>query len=240
MALFSTSGKSFRERKLRYVLKNYLKLNPKNLDLYFSAVVHTSYKGYGDERGTYDRLEFLGDALFGAYITAWIFKKYPQKNEGELSKLKSKLCSRKFLNKLAFKLHINHLIYFSTRENLSENSIPGNTLEALFGAVYLDQGLNELHKLFDHIIKHHINVSEVEKQDMDYKSRVIQFCQKHKKKHRFVTTSMDHRNGRDYFTIALEIEGFDSVEAEGFSKKKAEQQACKVFYESKKQEFEED
>ncbi len=231
MALFSTSGKSFRERKIRYVLKRYLKLQPKNLDLYYQAVVHTSYKE-ANEGSDYERLEFLGDALLGSYVATWLYDHYPNKNEGQLSRSRSKLISRKFLNKLAFKLRINHLIYFSTREDLSENSIPGNTLEALLGAIYVDRGPKVLKDTLDYIFSQHIDVEEVERQEVDYKSKLVQFCQKNKIRPQFKIADQSHKKGRDYFTITLQVAGYESVTSHGYSKKKAEQQASKKFLNS--------
>ena len=231
MALFSANDKSFRERKIRFVLQEYFKIKPKNLQLYYSAVVHSSYNP-GEESGReYERLEFLGYALLGAFVAERLYRTFDTKNEGELSRLRSKLISRKFLNGLAFKLHVNHLIYFSTRESLSENSIPGNSLEALIGAIYLDLGPAVLHKTLDHIFALHVNINKVEKQEVDYKSRLVQYCQKARVKPQFKVLNQEHKKGRDYFTIELQVNGQEAISAQGYSKKKAEQLASQLMLE---------
>lgn len=232
MALFRNKGQSFRERKIRFVLQEYFKIKPKDVSLYYSAVVHASYAKGEDSGRDYERLEFLGDALLGAFVAEKLYLGFPDRNEGELSRLRSKLISRKFLNKLAFKLHINHLIYFSTREALTENSIPGNSLEALIGAIYLDQGPVILHKTLEHIFHLHVNISKVEQSEIDYKSKLIQHCQRNKVKPQFSVVKQEQRHGRDYFTVSLQLSGHDTMEAQGYSKKKAEQEVSKKMLQS--------
>ncbi|MGB0165676.1 MAG: ribonuclease III [Luteibaculum sp.] len=212
------------------MLNQYLKVKPKNLAVYQQALIHSSYKEADSEGDAkmYERLEFLGDALLGAFVSNWLYHKFPDKNEGELSRLRSKLISRKYLNKLAFNLRINHLIYFSTRESLSENSIPGNTLEALFGAIYLDLGQKALSDTLDFVFQQHVNVESVERQEADYKSLVVQYSQKHKLKMSFKVVQREHKNGRDFFTVDLFVQGVESSRGQGFSKKKAEQKASKL------------
>jgi ribonuclease-3 len=85
-----------------------------------------------------ERLEYLGDAILDAVIADYLYTRFPDKDEGFLTQLRAKLVKRKMLNKLAAKLGIAPMLVCRTGANESKHNLLGNALEALIGAIYLD------------------------------------------------------------------------------------------------------
>ena len=93
-----------------------------------------------------ERLEFLGDAVLGAVIADYLFKKFPYKDEGYLTDIRSKMVSRSQLKTVSHKMGIDlYLSYSSADPLINKKSLTGNALEALVGAVYLDKGYKSAH-----------------------------------------------------------------------------------------------
>lgn len=223
--------KSFSEKKIQFILGKHFGVKPNSFDLYHKALMHKSFsKDSGVD--TNERLEFLGDAYLGAYTAKYLYNKYPDANEGELSKLRAKIVSRKNLNTLAFNMRVNQLVYSNIKGGLEGNSVAGNALEALLGAIYLDKGYNALQGVLALIFKQHLDLKVLRQDTHDYKSLLFEYCQKERKELDFVTISQAILNGRNFFRVELRIDG-DEFLGEGTSKKKAEQDASEKFLEAK-------
>jgi ribonuclease-3 len=110
--------------------------------LYQEAFTHRSMnlKDAQGERINYERLEFLGDTMLSSVVSAYIYLKYPKAQEGKLTKLRSKIVSRENLNNIGQKFDLLSLIIPLNPKANFGNDILGNLLEALIGALYVDQG----------------------------------------------------------------------------------------------------
>ena len=117
-----------------------LRFLPGNLKLYEVAFIHKSAPGISKTGQTVnnERLEFLGDAILDAIIADYLYSRFPNKDEGFLTQLRSKIVKRKQLNKLATKIGISFLLVSNTNSEQSRQNLLGNALEALIGAVFLE------------------------------------------------------------------------------------------------------
>lgn len=119
----------------------------KNKDFLHQAIVHRSYiNEHPDfELGHNERLEFLGDAVLEIIVTEFLYHKYPEKAEGELTNWRASLVNSKMLSRVANEINLEKYIYLSKGEASDKNSkarqyILANAVEAIIGAIYLDQG----------------------------------------------------------------------------------------------------
>src|ERR1700749_982429 len=174
------------DRKYVKKLKILLGFIPGNLSLYRMAFRHKSVatnikKGV---KNSNERLEFLGDAVLGSVVAEVLFKLYPYEDEGFLTELRSKIVSRVNLNQLARKMGFDKLIEYDNRmlNSSRQGSLLGDAFEALVGAVYLDKGY-EFTKTFlvNHIIKSHVDIHQLELTETNFKSKLIEWCQRHSK-----------------------------------------------------------
>ena len=197
-----------------------------NIALYRQAFRHKSKHKENNER-----LEFLGDSVLDAAISEVIYKEFPQMSEGELSKLRAKLVSRAMLNRLGNRLQLlEHLSFRDTRKVEGLRNTEGNTLEALVGAIYLDQGYKACRVFIQNkLLRPFIRWDELQKKVVDHKSAVFQHCQKNKLELQFELIKEDLLREDNRFQIALLIDGKRQTEAYGKSKKAAEQLASKKY-----------
>ena len=126
--------------------------------MHSSSNVKSSETLYNNER-----LEFLGDAILGAIIGEYLFKKYPNKDEGFLTQLRSKIVNRKNLHELALKFGINNFLKTNlSKKDKLKSSAYGDAFEALIGALYLDLGYEQTKKfVVNKIVKLHIDLVEL-------------------------------------------------------------------------------
>lgn len=178
----------------------------------------------------YERLEYLGDAVLGVLMAEYLYEKYPNGNEGYLTSMRSKIVSRKALNRIAIKMGIPPWMHQSSRgRRAGTTSVPGNTLEALVGAVYVDRGWNNT-KTFVHkrILDAYVNFNKVEKEIISYKSVLIEWVQRQKKTFDFEVTEEHGSEHRKRFTMVVKIDGEIRGEGSGQSKKIAEESASRA------------
>ena len=137
------------------------------------ALTHKSFSLENNER-----LEFLGDAILNLYVSEKLYASYEDLNEGKLTRFKASIVSRDNLNLVALNLEIGEGIKLGKGEKLEGNSILGNTLEALIGAVFLDSNFNETKQVLDNLFSHNFN--ELNKIDelKDPKSYLQELIQK--------------------------------------------------------------
>lgn len=177
-----------------------------------------------------ERLEFLGDAILDAIVADIVFKQFEYKKEGFLTSTRSKIVQRDTLNKLAVDIGLDKLIKTTTR-NLSHNThMYGNALEALIGAIYLDQGYR-VAKRFVHerLIQEFLDMERVVKKEVNFKSRLIEWSQKNKIEICFnlVDTFNDEQNNPVFQSEVL-IAGQQLGLGSGYSKKESQQNAAKM------------
>lgn len=201
---------------------------PDNIAYYQMALRHRSVtpsvkEGYALSN---ERLEFLGDAVFNSVVTDILFSRYENKREGFLTNTRSKIVSRDFLNKLAIEIGLDALLTISPRFSGNLSNIYGNAFEALIGAIYLDRGYKTCKQFVEkRLLKLFVNLDQVIEKELNYKSKVIEFCQKHHLHYEFqlLDDTLDV-HGNHLFTTALFIEGEEICRGVGANKKESHQQ----------------
>ncbi|OJZ03349.1 ribonuclease III [Sphingobacterium sp. 40-24] len=213
-------------------LKNLLGFVPGNVHLYKMAFRHKSVAVTIKEgaKNSNERLEFLGDAVLGSVVAELLFKKYPYKDEGFLTEMRSKIVSRANLNQLSKKLGFNELIQFDARMISFPNkqgSLLGDAFEALIGAVYLDRGYVFTKSfLLNRIIKPHVDIHLLEQTETNFKSRLIEWCQHTGKEIVFRQTDNPEGESSKMFSIEAVVDGIVCGLGRDFNKKSAEKSAA--------------
>ncbi len=220
------------DRKYIRSLNNLLGFVPGNLRLYRMAFRHRSVAVAlkGGTKNSNERLEFLGDAILGAVIAELLFKMYPYKNEGFLTEMRSKIVSRSNLNQLGKRLGLDELIEFDTRvisHTHKQGSLMGDTFEAMIGAIYMDKDYNFTRNfLINRIIKPHIDILTLELTETNFKSKIIEWCQRHGKDITFEIIPNAEGENAKLFTIQVNIDGEICALGRDYNKKNAEKLAA--------------
>ncbi len=204
---------------------------PKNEELYKLAFSHSS-KGLKNQFSVYNnqRLEFLGDAVLGAVIAEYLFKKYPKKDEGFLTQVRSKLVNRTHLHHLAIRFGLDSILKanLSDKEKLNSSAC-GDAFEALIGAVYLDLGFAKTKAfIVNKLLRYHVNIDELVNAETDFKSKLQIYCQKNKLELKYDCEEISEDKGKKFFKVQVILgeQKFDAFEH--FSKRVAEQKAAEI------------
>ena len=204
---------------------------PNNIELYKLALIHKSssieVNGHSINN---ERLEFLGDAVIESVTSDYLFIEYPDYNEGELTKLRSKLVSRQSLNSIACKLGLDKHIISCRSINATQKHIFGDAFEAMMGAIYLDQGYNFANRLLiNNIYSKNLSLEEVDETETDFKSRLIEWGQKNHHTVVFRTKGSPMGTGATRsFRCTVLIDNLEVGHGTGTSKKEAEQRAAQA------------
>ncbi|EPR72460.1 Ribonuclease III [Winogradskyella psychrotolerans RS-3] len=184
-----------------------------------------------DDKGNtinYERLEFVGDAILGSVIAAYLFEKVPHGDEGYLTKMRSKVVSREHLNKLGEELGLINLVESKIPTSNFGNNIHGNLFEALVGAIYLDKGYRFCEKfIYKRVINPHVDIESLEGKVISYKSLLIEWCQKEKNTFDYDVYEDTGKDELKHFSVKLTINNKVVSKARATSKKKAEEKASK-------------
>lgn len=227
---FFNLSESSREKKFARTIGEITGQTPHNIDLYKLAVSHTSAAKeiQAGIKSSNERLEYLGDAVLGAVIAEYLFKKFPYKNEGFLTEIRSRIVNRESLNSVGRKLGLNRVIEFSGgKTSHSHKSLYGDALEALVGAVYLDRGFKHCHRfILNKIIKPHFDIEQIVNLNLNFKSILIEWAQKNNKAIKFIIINEIGSTHQKEFTAQVVIDDSHISTGKGFSKKKAEQAAA--------------
>ena len=244
---FTLSTGSPQDKQLTKAVRHIVGRRPSNLALYRLATQHVSVakKNPQGVRESNERLEYLGDAVLSMVVAEYLFKKFPFKDEGFLTEIRSRIVNRESLNQVARKIGVSEIVQFSEggkktgrsrepqrlpegrdRVRLSHKSIGGNTLEALVGAVYLDKGYRAARRfILRKMLIPHFDLLSIVENDTNYKSKVIEWAQKHNRDVRYEV--VETRGGKQYkeFVTQLLVDDQPVSTGSGYSKKKAEQRA---------------
>jgi len=213
-------------------LKNILGFVPGNTVLYKMAFRHRSVAKVlkNGSRSSNERLEFLGDAILGSVIAELLFKSYPYKEEGFLTEMRSKIVNRVNLNQLARKMGFDQLIVFDQKMvnmQTKHHSMLGDAFEALIGAVYLDKGYDFTREfLLKRIVKPYIDIHTLELTETNFKSKLIEWCQRHGKDITFDMVQNGEGESSKLFTIQAMVEGESYGVGRDYNKKNAEKLAA--------------
>ena len=193
--------------------------------LLIQALTHKSF----DTKNNYEKLEFLGDRVLGLSIALLIFKKFPDYNEGNLSKKFSFLVQKDFLYKIASKINLENFLDFSTKEKNNKRlnkSIIADSFESLIGAIYIDGGYNKSFSFIKRLWSPYLN--KLISDELDPKSKLQELTQK--KYHQLPEYKLIQKLGSSHlpeFTISLNALNYKNILAKGSSIREAEKKAAK-------------
>jgi ribonuclease-3 len=210
-----------------------LGFKPVTVEYYQRAFTHRSSNKM-DINGnpiSYERLEFLGDAMLSSVIAAYLFMEVPSGDEGYLTKMRSKIVSREHLNELGRDLNLIQFVESKVPAQHFGENIHGNIFEALVGAIYLDQGYIVCEKFIQKkVITPYVDIARLEGKVISYKSLIIEWCQKEKKTFNFDVFEDNGITGEKLFGVKLSIDQKVIAKARAVSKKKAEEKAAQRAY----------
>ena len=255
---YNPKNKLIRDVDLKEIFSDFnIKVDIKNIELYRKALTHKSYqkkefynKNWEELQKAKDkmpnvlelreesneRLEFLGDTIIKAIIAKYLFERYPNEDEGFMTRLKTKIENRESLARFAIKIRLDEFVLISSQ---NENSNIGRTnqkiledaFESFLGAVYLDQGFEVCRDLITAILEHMVDYGEILYNDTNYKDQLQRYYHTLKWEHpKFKLLSEKNLpDNKRLFTIGLlDNNGHIIYTASEHSKKKAQQKVSKI------------
>ncbi|MFI3294776.1 MAG: ribonuclease III [Rikenellaceae bacterium] len=224
------------ERDYLRLFHRLLGVTPSNVELYKMALIHRS-ASISTEDGRLinnERLEFLGDAILEAVSSEMIFVEFSDMDEGDMTKLRSRIVSRDSLNRLASEIGLGeHVLSHLGGSFSSQRNVPGDALEALIGALYLDKGYDVASGVVGRLILSYLDLEELSHVERDFKSRIIEWAQKKRLSIEFLTDrDTGYSEVNPLFRSRLVVDGVVVGEGCGRTKKLGEQMASRVFFES--------
>ena len=220
---------SCRDRESYLLLYSILGFVPGDIKIYRLAMTHSSSSQRGSRKLVCnERLEFLGDAVLSSVTSDFLYSRFRNEREGFLSKSRSNLVCREKLNELAIKLGIDKFITSCGLPEMHNNYVYGNALEALVGAIYIDKGYEQCRRfLLDRVFSQIDDIEEVVKSDKNYKSRLMEWCQKKHRQIEFRIVHEELRKNGAYFVCDAEVDGVVYGSGSGFSKRESQQKAAR-------------
>ena len=214
-------------------LFNILGFYPDNIRLYEQAFIHRSVSptSFG-ENSNNERLEFLGDAVLDAIVADIVYFHFPNKREGFLTNTRSKIVQRESLNQIALELGLDKKVASLPYAAVHNKYLFGNALEALIGAVYLDQGYKGCHKFVkEQIIDKYFSLNKLAGKEVNFKSRLLEWGQKSKLHLVFdlIETFID-KDGKPVFQTSVMLESTHLSTGVGGTKKESQQMAAKAAF----------
>ena len=225
--LYLSSERDFARR-----VRDLVGFAPARLSIFRLAFAHKSNQRVDRATGqsaanNNERLEYLGDAVLGTIVAEYLFKKYPDADEGFLTKMRSRIVKRKSLNKIGDEMGLDVFLTELNRVRLS-SSMLGNAVEALCGAVYLERGYEGTKRfVIRRMLRPYVDIDTLETTDDNYKSQLLEHCQKNGKSIAYQLLDKFKRDRRDRFRVAVLVGGKQVAEADDFNKKAAEQLASR-------------
>ncbi len=199
-------------------------------ELLEAALSHRSARGVNNER-----LEFLGDSIVNFIIAEILYRKFPSAREGELSRLRASLVKGETLSKLAREFDLGNYLRLGTGEQKSgghqRHSILADAFEAIVGAIYLDNGIDNCRKLLMKWYRDRLASITLESIQKDPKTQLQEYLQAHKLP--LPNYSVESVEGADHeqkFFVQCQVDGVEAVTVgQGSNRRRAEQQAAKLF-----------
>ena len=222
------------ERELRVSLFGILGFYPHDIGYYKQALRHKSLNGRGaagrTEHNDNERLEFLGDAILDAIVGDIVYTHFQKAGEGFLTNTRSKIVQRNSLNRLAKEVGLQRLLISREHSGSHNSYLGGNAFEALVGALYLDRGYDAvMHFMRHRILRQLIDIEKVAAAEVNFKSKLIEWTQKHHLQLDFVTLQQqDVNRASPVFVARAVIEGLDCESGRGYSKKESHQRAAQA------------
>ena len=210
----------------------------RDLSMLTASLMHRSYYSAAESNGagrSNERLEFLGDSVLSLVVNDHLYHRYPDKSEGELTKMKSVVVSKQVLAHLAKKINLGAFVLVSDnahRAGVSTmDSVLSDTLEAVFGAVFIDGGFEAARGCILKVLPDNLNDIVYKEESINYKSLLQEYIQAlHKVPPRYrvqSTTGPDHDKE---FMVEVVVKGNTLGQGVGKTKKIAEQEAAREAY----------
>ena len=205
---------------------------PRNIGLYRQALLHKSTLQTSDKGRPLnnERLEFLGDAVLDAIVADLVYRHFENRKEGFLTTTRSKIVQRDTLNKLAVEIGLDKLVKYAIRSSSHNNYLYGNAFEAFVGAIYLDQGYLRCKRFMEQkIFRHYIDMDKLSRKEVNFKSKLIEWSQKHKMEVSFeLIEQMQDADHSPMFRTEVHAEGLTAGTGRGYSKKESQQNAARM------------
>lgn len=202
---------------------------PNNIELYKLALIHKSASLVMEGRPiNNERLEFLGDAVIESVTSDYLYIEFPDRDEGFMTQLRSKIVSRQSLNAIAQRIGLDRHVIIHASGSVAQKHIYGDAFEAMMGAVYLDQGYDFVNRLLiNRLYFNYLDLDELTSSENDFKSRLIEWCQKNRHRIEFRTSrGQGYSSNRPVFVSTVLVDGLEAGHGTGDSKKEAEQCAA--------------
>jgi ribonuclease-3 len=216
----------------------------RDIQLLKQALTHKSCVSADDREGikSNERMEFLGDAVLNCLITEHLYRLYPEKSEGQLSKVKSLIVSRKILGEIALTIDVGQHLIFGNSEmksgGMQRVSIISNAFEALLGAIYLDGGLQASRVFLDRFVFCRIESFLSDSDNINYKSKILELSQHDGFgfPHYTVIATSGPDHAKEY-RVRIKIAGVSLGEGVGPNKKIAQQNAARTAIDTYSKEY---
>lgn len=211
---------------IRFILSRF-GYRPLNLAHFTQALTHRSLSN-SDNDVSNERLEFLGDAILDAVIADYLYQRFPAEDEGYLTKIKSKVVSRKTLGEIGELMELRTVIRYHKGRTINLATIEGNAFEAIMGAIYLDGGYDAVKKSIEHhVFRRYVDLNRILEEEIDFKSKLFIWSQKKRLQLDFDVVSEENVGGNWRYTIVVRINETIYGRGVGSTKKMAEQAAAK-------------
>ncbi len=209
----------------------------RNITLLQNALTHSSYANerWHDSLKSNERLEFLGDSVLGMVVAAYLYVNYPDRPEGELTRMRADMVCEQALAQVAETLSLGEYVLLGRGEEQgggrSRSSILADAVESVIAACYLDGGMEAAKAFIDRFILCNVPVTKLH--NKDYKTALQELVQQ--KKNQVLSYTPVGESGPDHdkrFTVAVWLNGEQVGEGTGSSKKRAEQEAARAAVEN--------
>lgn len=201
---------------------------PKDLTIFKVALTHKSISNNSENEVSNERLEFLGDAILDAVVAEYLFQRFPDEDEGYLTKIKSKMVNRSTLGIIAHEMEIRNVLRYNKSRSIKVETIEGNAFEALIGAIYLDGGFEGARKsIKHHVFRKYINLNQILEEEIDFKSKLFIWSQKNHLPIAFEVMKEENEGSNWNYLVRVLINKQEYGRGSGSAKKKAEQAAAK-------------
>lgn len=225
---FRSKPKSKDDLKLIRFLIKHFGYRPKRLRLFKIALTHKSIANTSKNLESNERLEFLGDTILDAVIADFLYHKFPEDDEGDLTKIKSKIVSRSSMSTIARSMGLAEYLIYQQERNIRVETLEGNALEALVGAIYLDGGYLAAKRSITHyMLRLHVDLSTLLAKEIDFKSKLFIWSQKNKLEIDFKLMKEELKYQKWHYEVEVVINSVSYGRGSGTSKKSAEQAAAK-------------
>ena len=216
-------------------LENAIGYRFRNITLLQNALTHSSYANeyWHDSLKSNERLEFLGDSVLGMVVAEYLYKTFPNRLEGELTRMRADMVCETSLAKIASQLNLGeHLLLGHGEEQgggRNRPSILADAMESVIAACFLDGGMAAA----ENLIRRFVLCEEPKIRNTDYKTALQEQVQQ--KKNQVLTYTLIGESGPDHdkhFIVQVQLNGQVVGQGEGSSKKRAEQDAARAAMET--------